>query len=177
MDGLESTRVLRSRGHGLPIIGVSASASKAEQAACLAAGMSDFLPKPIDQDELWGCLTRWLPPRDLADSPDPALESAESRFLGNAESLSKARRVFLEEHSDDTAILCHLLARGDLAAMRHRAHALKGAAAMIGANTVSDLAGEVESGLTKVLAQETLELLIKRLDAALAQYIESLPDH
>lgn len=63
MDGYEATRQLRSQGWQGPIIGLSAGITAAEMGRCMNAGMSDFLPKPIDFDELWGALTRWLPPR------------------------------------------------------------------------------------------------------------------
>jgi len=62
MDGLEATRQIRRRvqGRELPIIAITANAMLADREACVAAGMDDFLPKPIRQEELRTVLERWL---------------------------------------------------------------------------------------------------------------------
>ena len=48
MDCIQATRIMRNSGFHKPIVGLSAATSNADQTACLAAGMSDFLAKPID---------------------------------------------------------------------------------------------------------------------------------
>jgi signal transduction histidine kinase/CheY-like chemotaxis protein len=66
MDGLEATRRLRERLGGerrLPIVALTANARPEDRDACIAAGMDDFLSKPIRQGELRACLERWLPAR------------------------------------------------------------------------------------------------------------------
>ncbi len=64
MDGFEATRRIRQNlvGRPLPIIALTANAMAEDRAACLAAGMDDFLAKPVRQDELQLCLERWLTP-------------------------------------------------------------------------------------------------------------------
>jgi signal transduction histidine kinase/ActR/RegA family two-component response regulator len=63
MDGFEATRRIRGRlqDRRLPIIALTANAMAGDRDACLAAGMNDFIPKPIRQEELRSCLERWLP--------------------------------------------------------------------------------------------------------------------
>ncbi len=63
MDGYEATRQIRARlqGRPLPIIALTANAMASDREACAAAGMDDFIAKPVRQDELLACLDRWLP--------------------------------------------------------------------------------------------------------------------
>jgi len=62
VDGFEATRQIRrqfSRGQ-LPIIALTANAMASDRAACEAAGMNDFLAKPVHQEKLRLCLEKWL---------------------------------------------------------------------------------------------------------------------
>jgi len=66
MDGLTATRLLRQRlgqppGRRLPIVAMTANAFAEDREACLAAGMDDFIGKPVDPDALYALLARWLP--------------------------------------------------------------------------------------------------------------------
>jgi signal transduction histidine kinase/DNA-binding response OmpR family regulator len=62
MDGLEATRVLRAMpgGANLVIVALTAHALPGDRARCLAAGMDDYLSKPLSPEALHGCLHRWL---------------------------------------------------------------------------------------------------------------------
>jgi signal transduction histidine kinase/CheY-like chemotaxis protein len=65
MDGFEATSVIRAaasgRGRRVPIIALTASAMQSDRERCLAAGMDDYLTKPIKPTELAEVLTRWVP--------------------------------------------------------------------------------------------------------------------
>ncbi len=70
MDGLDATRAIRGsqsavRNHRVPIIAMTAHAMKGDRERCLAAGMDDYVSKPIDRQELATALERCL-----ASSPD-----------------------------------------------------------------------------------------------------------
>jgi len=64
LDGIETTRRIRKdlKGRRLPIIALTANARLEDRRACNAAGMDDFLSKPVRQAELRACLERWLQP-------------------------------------------------------------------------------------------------------------------
>ncbi|MEY4750650.1 MAG: hypothetical protein RIQ60_2864 [Pseudomonadota bacterium] len=63
MDGLTATAAIRRQPGqaGLPIVAMTASAFAADRAACLAAGMNDYITKPMELDQLHSMLLRWLP--------------------------------------------------------------------------------------------------------------------
>jgi two-component system sensor histidine kinase/response regulator len=62
MDGIEATRIIRadSRFDRLPIVAMTANAMAVDRERCLEAGMNDHIPKPIDPDQLFGALSRWI---------------------------------------------------------------------------------------------------------------------
>jgi len=64
MDGTEAARLIRERleGKPLPIVALTANVRPEDRDACLAAGMNDFLTKPVRQDQLRACLGKWLSP-------------------------------------------------------------------------------------------------------------------
>jgi PAS domain S-box-containing protein len=95
MDGFQLAAAIRKdgvRGQAFPIIAVTANAMQGESARCLAAGMDDYLSKPVRLDELGKLMNRWLPLRAVRDtpltgeSPDPSVAEAP---LWDAEALTR----------------------------------------------------------------------------------------
>ena len=83
LDGLAAARAIRDlpgRQH-TPIVAITANAFEEDRAACRAAGMNDFLPKPVDVERLYDMLLRWLdtlPAAALpAAAPVPAADWAD----------------------------------------------------------------------------------------------------
>ena len=68
LDGYEATRRIRQlpNGAGLPIIALTANALQGDRERCMAAGMDDYLSKPLRRTELQRVLQRWLPGRTTA---------------------------------------------------------------------------------------------------------------
>ncbi len=73
MDGLEATRQIRAweqgRGRHVPIIAMTAHAMKGDRERCLAAGMDDYISKPVQKDILFTVLQRWT-----EETPSPRAE-------------------------------------------------------------------------------------------------------
>lgn len=66
MDGFEATAIIRDPGskilnHAVPIIAMTASAFKEDREKCIAAGMNDYLRKPVKKEEIAGMLEKWIP--------------------------------------------------------------------------------------------------------------------
>jgi len=81
MDGYEATRQIRSLSsgvlnHDIPVIAMTANAMLGDRQRCLAAGMNDYVSKPVDAKALAAAIDRWLPPDSTcAASPVPSLSA------------------------------------------------------------------------------------------------------
>ena len=62
MDGLTATALIRQldAGRDVPIVAMTANAFSEDEERCLAAGMNDFVAKPVDPDRLYRTLLKWL---------------------------------------------------------------------------------------------------------------------
>lgn len=72
MDGLEATRVIRSMASNrdLPILAMSAHIFAEDRQACLEAGMNDFVAKPVEPQNLFATIIKWLPQREPVDAKE-----------------------------------------------------------------------------------------------------------
>jgi CheY-like chemotaxis protein len=79
LDGFEATARIRAReepGRHVPIIAMTASAMRGDRERCLAAGMDDYVSKPVTVESLRAVLERWLPIE--TDRPDAGTTRARA---------------------------------------------------------------------------------------------------
>jgi two-component system, sensor histidine kinase and response regulator len=195
IDGMETTRRIRSdqRYAGLPIIALTADTTKAQQEACMKAGMNEVLTKPLQPDRLYAVLAKWLPAftpqsdarraRGEAAASQQALEEAEVldwhealRLLdGKPEILLHVLAAFRREYADAAPRLSELLAQGNRSAAKRLSHSLRGAAGNLAASTVYRLAGELEHAIARPEpSRESEQQLIQSLHSAIGGLIEAI---
>ena len=89
MDGLSATRALRSSGGvnaNLPVIALTANAMSEDRRACMAAGMNDFLAKPVDISAVANCLRHWQTRQQETPAPEPVLAETAAEAEGDSSS-------------------------------------------------------------------------------------------
>ncbi len=116
MDGFEATRALRTlpQGQALPIIALSGSALAADRLSASAAGMNDFIAKPIEPETLYTKLLAWLPEstrtRDHSNRQGKAVKSSDEHAAAAVRPVSSQLRQVLTQleglldHSDAAAM-------------------------------------------------------------------------
>jgi PAS domain S-box-containing protein len=149
LDGVEATRRIRALpppANRVRIIAVTAHAMAGAREQYLAAGMDDYLAKPIDARALLSRLAGLSAPPD-ATAGDPVLDAPLLEALAArlpADKLGQLIGAFLDQIDGQIAAIEALAAGGDLAALGREAHSLAGCSGNFGARELSRLAREIE---------------------------------
>jgi signal transduction histidine kinase/DNA-binding response OmpR family regulator len=150
MDGLDATRQICAHppGSGSPhIIAMTANAMQGDREACLEAGMSDYLSKPIRPDELARALAR--SPRQ--DDTTPRIELDDSALMRlraiapDEAAMQQLVASFLDNGAGLVAQIASAAGDGDIDGLRRGAHTLKSNAASFGATGLAELCARLES--------------------------------
>jgi len=162
MDGFTMTSEIRGiemaeARKRTPIVAVTADALAGEEERCKAAGMDDYLAKPVGLDSLRGVMRRWLPdkpekgapmPKKTAPADDtPAIDpTVLDPWVENDDD---ARRSILRRFSETVSASSHdieqAIACGDLATLQSAAHRLRSGALAVGARMLSSTAAALET--------------------------------
>ncbi len=166
LDGFETTRRIRARQASvrdpeIPIVAMTAHAKRGDREQCLAAGMNDYLAKPIMPETLRTVLQRWLPAKAAAtaSTPVPPAVSTDASALWNKALLVERMggddallrdvvSTFLDDMPKQLSTLETLVAQNELAAIHRQAHRIKGSAANINAASLAEIARAVEQAPT-----------------------------
>jgi CheY-like chemotaxis protein/HPt (histidine-containing phosphotransfer) domain-containing protein len=166
MDGFEASAELRRREQAesrprTVIVALTANAMQGDRERCIAAGMDDYIPKPLKLERLRRCLERWLPPQAAHDpatgssaSADP-LADALTALAVDPDAMDNLKDLlgegygrFLDLFADKTEELMRSVQLAvdarDGAALAAAAHALKGSAGNLGASELFTLAQRLE---------------------------------
>lgn len=175
MDGITATKIIRNELKlELPIVAMTAHAMQGDKDKCLAAGMNDYLTKPIDVEHFYQTLEKWLSqgkekevseflphaqqkiekvrPKpnlddDIVDYPGIDYNTAIARLIGNRSLLLKLIANFSGQNKTKVAELKVLIAQQQWQQAKKTVHGIKGEAGNIAANDVFALAVELENAL------------------------------
>ncbi|MEO5340301.1 MAG: response regulator [Magnetococcus sp. MYC-9] len=199
MDGFQATKAIRqqSSGRRLPIVALTAHAMAGDREKSLQAGMDDHITKPIDPDQLFNVLVRWITPREgggggaetlpiPATAPHAPLsvellpgidrEMGLKQVGGNLELFNKLLREFHQDYRDVVTTLHAALDRGGREEGLRLIHTIKGISGSLGADalhhTCRDLETAIKGGDT--VAQEALLERFKQEITGIFQGIAAL---
>jgi CheY-like chemotaxis protein len=163
MDGYEATREIRRLEDGacrIPIVALTAHAMKGDEEKCRAAGMDEYLSKPVDRIKLDACLQGLLPSTSSTGltlailGAAAAFESAKhpvdwqallASIEGDEAFVRDLIDAFITTADRELAAIAMALRTGDADSLRESAHTLKGASANMRASAVTAAATELWS--------------------------------
>ena len=182
MNGYEATKNIRSIGgkyDHLPIVALTAGNVKGEREKCLAAGMDDFVVKPVVEATLQEVFKKWLVAtlQDSACGTDGTLEKHYSRSTlinytdNNTTVLAGILEMVKSELNGSLRDLTDRIEKEDLNGINESGHKLYGTAVSSGMPILSKMATELEefSVFDKTLLLEKLDLIRKEIELVLAQ--------
>jgi two-component system, sensor histidine kinase and response regulator len=204
MDGLTATRAIRQSEHGksLPILAMTANAFGEDRQRCLDAGMNDHVAKPVDPNNLYAMLIKWLPAKSEvtpATCPPPKSENSAPLPTGEAEliqalacqpgidieaglrsvrgrpaSYLRLLRTFATQHGNDMQALNHALGNGCPNDAERIAHSLKGAAGSLGLTGVHTAASALTDTVRQAGEAREIQLLFSQLTEQMHQTLDAL---
>jgi polar amino acid transport system substrate-binding protein len=189
MDGYAATRRIREdlRFSDLPIIAMTANAMSGDREKCLAAGMNDHIAKPVNPEELFATLARWVTPAQPAEAaavttastrsarPDQSMprlpgmqvDAAVQRLGGDVNAYLGLLDRFRRNHRDSIAEIRLALTGGSRPLAERTAHTLKSVAATLGAVGLAEKASDIEIHIREGVKLTRMERLLESTRAEL----------
>jgi HPt (histidine-containing phosphotransfer) domain-containing protein len=159
LDGLEATRRLRElelstkNSNPVYIIAMTANTQEDDRAACLEAGMDDFISKPVQLDELQTAINRSLginteTETDITESPQLTMTQIDQlRGSGQDENFIEIISMYIEQTGDQLYDLKRALNEENIESVSRIAHQIKGSSANLGASQLAKACSRLEDNV------------------------------
>lgn len=186
MDGLEATQAIRllPAGKIIPILAMTANAFDEDRERCLLAGMNDFIAKPVDPEQLYSTLLRWLPATTISQPPhfEPVTAILPESLLtisgldtqrglkalnGKPAKYLRLLHRFALDHGKDAVQLQKHISAKEWPEAKRLIHTLKGSSANMGAVSVQQKAAELEIALEEKQDSLSINTLVHSLEREL----------
>jgi CheY-like chemotaxis protein len=195
MDGYEATAKIRANQQldNLPVVAMTAHAMTSEREQCLAAGMNEHVPKPIDPQYLNSILSQWLEP--ASDQTDPRVTAAKrenidfpkhtksinlkwglERIGGNRQLYLNLLNEFLTNHSEDRSKLTEYIEQNNHTDAKRLLHTLEGVSANIGAHDLAEKSKALHYAMTAV-ESDSINNRLDQFRNSFQELINSLHDY
>jgi CheY-like chemotaxis protein/HPt (histidine-containing phosphotransfer) domain-containing protein len=173
MDGLEATGRIREdeagSGRRVPVIGLTAHAMKGDREKALAAGMDDYLTKPLRLQDLAAMLRKWTPVAADGGGRTVIDEAKLLEALGGDEAaVQRLLNLFLETTPPLLADLREAASAGDADKLFRAAHTLKGSFLQLGDLAAAAIARQIEEVAGRKNVTGALQL-VEELSAVFAE--------
>jgi CheY-like chemotaxis protein/HPt (histidine-containing phosphotransfer) domain-containing protein len=139
MNGIEATEALRKRGYTGTIVALTANTTPEDKARCLQAGCDDYLSKPIDRDNFFAMLNRYLNPADTSENELPVFSG-----LLDEPDLAHLIEKFMAYLPATVESLIDAAKQQDWDTLKEKAHELKGLGGGYGYPEITQLAAKLE---------------------------------
>jgi two-component system, sensor histidine kinase and response regulator len=179
MDGIEATKAIRSRGIDdyIPIIALTAHAMEDDRKCCLDAGMDDYISKPVEPDALIQIIEKVLSKCVSEENGELLGYRQQSdmifdrekllRRLGDKEEIAEEiLNIFATDAPTQLNSMLKSVAEDELKVVERLAHRLKGSAATICADSLSDKLMKIEKA-AKNMDKAKVEMLVKEAESSL----------
>jgi len=199
MDGYTATRLIKSNEQltHIPIVAMTANAMAGDRQKVIAAGMSDYIVKPLDVDVMFRTMAKWIKPGKRATlKPDehfsensdatslaiklplslPGIEIQEglARVMNKEVLYLSLLLRFRESQANFVQQFQTALKAQDLITAERLAHTLKSTSGSIGAGRLQEIAAHLEISCTRGDSAPVLDTLLTQVAAELSQVLEGL---
>lgn len=195
MGGYEATDIIRHKKNmlDLPVIAMTANAMQGDREKCIAAGMNDYISKPINQNELFSVMANWIKPSnptqqktinktksveheyaDLFSLPGVDVEQGLKYLNQNTALYRRFILKFRNTHADFAERYRNALSQGDKKTAERLAHTLKSVSATLGAENIRALAVKLEALASETGQDNAINEQLELIEARMAELLPAI---